>query len=60
LVGVVIATAAGGSVEMRFDSPGRDCSVSSLGRQRLQRGAIDVYAWLRKLARDATPVPAPY
>ena len=60
LVGVVIATAAGGSVELRFDSPGRDCSVSSLGRQRLQRGAIDVYAWLRKLARDATPVPAPY
>jgi hypothetical protein len=60
LVGAVTATAAGASVELRFDSPGRDCSVSGLGRQRLQRGAIDVYAWLRKLARDATPVPAPY
>lgn len=34
-----------------------ECVVSQLGTRRLQRAAMDVYLWVRRLAREGTVVP---
>jgi hypothetical protein len=45
-------------VESRFEWQGAtECEVSDLGMHRLQRAAMDVYLWVRRLAREGTVVP---
>lgn len=46
-------------VESTFEWSGAtECEVSASGTERLERAAMDVYLWVRGLAREGTAVPA--
>jgi hypothetical protein len=61
LVVEVLGGAAGLSVEARFEGPEpHECELSALGRRRLQGAAVDVYLWVRAVARTGTEFPASY
>lgn len=46
-------------VESAFEWSGAtECEVSASGTERLERAAMDVYLWVRGLAREGTAVPA--
>lgn len=46
-------------VESTFEWSGAtECEVSASGSERLERAAMDVYLWVRGLAREGTAVPA--
>lgn len=58
---VAEVTDAGGHllVEATYEWSGAmECEVSASGTERLERAAMDVYLWVRGLAREGTAVPA--
>ena len=61
LVVEVLESVAGLTVEARFEGPEpHECELSALGRRRLQGAAMDVYLWVRAVARTGTELPAAY